>query len=343
MTGKIYTLKPFMDSLSVAGTMGHRNLLLLPLGGTGKERFDYLLGVEALAAGRLRITEVDEGGSVPELLAENTADRMILLVDGEELVGAKQNRILNTSVLIPPGATVKIPVSCVEQGRWNATSDAFQVGGHSPSRLRARKSRDVTASLKREGVARSDQHAVWDEVAACLQDAETDSPTEALHDVIEHRQDALSGYVKALNYLPETRGVIVAINGRFAAADIFDRAGTLETLWPRLITGYALDAIGRKENTASTLTARGAGALLEHVAELACDVCPTVGFGEDWRFEAEDVVGQALVAEKTCVHLSIFPNEDHNQREHEPLEGYVAPPSHRRNHRHREGPPGIVY
>ena len=48
----------------------------------------------------------------------NPLDEAVLLYDGEELVGAKQNRILNVSVLVGAGAKMPIPVSCVEQGRW---------------------------------------------------------------------------------------------------------------------------------------------------------------------------------------------------------------------------------
>jgi hypothetical protein len=38
--------------------------------------------------------------------------------DGEQLVGAKQNRILNMTVLVAAETEVTIPVSCVERGRW---------------------------------------------------------------------------------------------------------------------------------------------------------------------------------------------------------------------------------
>ena len=67
-----------------------------------------------MAAGTLQVTEVDESGSVPELLATNTGDEMVLLLDGEELVGAKQNRILNITLLAPAMQDTVIPVSCVE-------------------------------------------------------------------------------------------------------------------------------------------------------------------------------------------------------------------------------------
>jgi len=61
---------------------------------------------EVTAAGALEVTEVSEGGSVPTLRVVNKGDRAVFLLDSEELVGAKQNRILNTSVLIAAGQTI---------------------------------------------------------------------------------------------------------------------------------------------------------------------------------------------------------------------------------------------
>jgi hypothetical protein len=69
-------------------------------------------------AEKVRVTELNAGGSVPELRLENNADLPVLLVDGEELVGAKQNRVLNLTILAPAKRTTVIPVSCVEAGRW---------------------------------------------------------------------------------------------------------------------------------------------------------------------------------------------------------------------------------
>jgi hypothetical protein len=72
-----------------------------------------------------RVTEVSAIGGVPELKLINDADRPVLLLDGEELVGAKQNRILNVTVLAGAHSTIVIPVSCVEAGRWHHLSAEF--------------------------------------------------------------------------------------------------------------------------------------------------------------------------------------------------------------------------
>jgi len=323
------TLQPFLDGLTPEKAIGHRNLTLVPLTGEGRGRLDYILAADAIAAGKLTVTEISQGGSVPELLAISTADRMILLIDGEELVGAKQNRILNTTALLPANSKTNIPVSCVEQGRWHHTSMEFKSGSCSPSMLRALKSRDVGRNLRSEGRARSDQGVVWDAVAQNVVGAAVMSPTTAMHDVVEQRGDLIAGYIEALGYQQGARGVVVAMNGRFVAVDLFDKPDTLQRLWPRLVTGYAMDAMISLPPRASSrrFTAKGASALLEHVGQLPCVPCPTVGVGQDWRFEAEDIVGQALVAEDACAHLCAFPNHSDYQ---DTVTTGIQPPSRRR-------------
>ncbi len=59
----------------------------------------------------------------------------MLLLDGEHLEGAMQNRVLNVSVLAAARHDTVIPVSCVERGRWGYGS----VGR--PVRARVRTSR----------------------------------------------------------------------------------------------------------------------------------------------------------------------------------------------------------
>jgi len=304
------TLKPFVECVIPSDPLGHFNLTLVPLRGGGRQRVDYILSAEAISAGLLTVAELRGGGSVPELLAINESDKMILLLDGEELVGAKQNRILNTSVLLPSKSETRIPVSCVEQGRWHHVSRTFRSGSHSPSSLRRRKSKDVSRAYMAHGRALSDQRAVWQQVVECLCQSGIQSPTMAIHDILEQRRDLLSEYVNAFVYCEGTRGVIAATNGMFAAMDLFDNASTLRGVWSPLVTGYAMDALFRpaSEEAARQFTCRGAEILLERLSEIECLAFASVGTGEDWRFETTDILGQALVAGSVCVHLSAFPN-----------------------------------
>jgi hypothetical protein len=72
----------------------------------------------ALDDGTARATDVSDSGAVPEPRFENTGERPVLILDGEKLVGAKQNRVLNLTILAPAKEVIIIPISCVEAGRW---------------------------------------------------------------------------------------------------------------------------------------------------------------------------------------------------------------------------------
>src|SRR5262245_44972367 len=131
-------------------------LTVFPLVGPG-DAPTYLLLDEALAKGVAQVTETSASGSVPELKVENRSDLPILIVDGEALVGAKQNRIVNISILVPAQSITAIPVSCVERGRWSYRRPDFGSADHVLySKSRAQKSRHVSASLRASGRARAD-------------------------------------------------------------------------------------------------------------------------------------------------------------------------------------------
>jgi hypothetical protein len=127
------------------------------------------------------VEEVSEAGSVPTLTVDNRSDTLVLFLEGEELRGAKQNRILNTSVLVAAKKKTTIPVSCVERGRWDYKTRQFGSSGtrSSTNILYALKS-SVAKSLKEQRGHRSDQGEVWAEVDRVQSALGTDSPTRAL-------------------------------------------------------------------------------------------------------------------------------------------------------------------
>ena len=97
---------------------------------------DYDLASEAMVAGTLVVQEVSEEGSVCELAAKNLGDRPVLLVEGEELKGAKQNRAVVSSVLVAGRSRARIPVCCVQRGKWEYSSRQFSPGSCCPPTMR---------------------------------------------------------------------------------------------------------------------------------------------------------------------------------------------------------------
>src|SRR5580765_2077582 len=119
-----------LPSFRVGEPVHHAGLSVFPLFSDSIGQVEYCVAEQALAGGSATVEEVSESGSVPELLVDNRGDIRILLLEGEELRGAKQNRILNTSVLAAAHTKLKIPVSCVEQRRWRYSERHFRSSGH---------------------------------------------------------------------------------------------------------------------------------------------------------------------------------------------------------------------
>ena len=100
---------------------------------------------------------ITEQGSaeVPTITVTNSGQRPALLVEGETVTGGQQNRVLNVSVLVPGGATINVPVSCVEAGRWNGRS-AFERGRtFAPRRVRRVKNMTVSDSVRTASIMSS--------------------------------------------------------------------------------------------------------------------------------------------------------------------------------------------
>jgi len=88
----------------VGEPLRYQTLSVFPLFDGAMTPVEYALSDEGIGSGSVTVQEVSEAGSVPDLLVENKGDVRVLFIEGEELVGAKQNRVLNTSVLSPPTA-----------------------------------------------------------------------------------------------------------------------------------------------------------------------------------------------------------------------------------------------
>ena len=141
-------------------------LALFPLTTTQLPAGDYLPGPVAESVHAFTVQELEGAASVPELTVQNLGSVPVLLIEGETLLGAKQNRTLNLSVLCSPEGGTPIPVSCVEAGRWGAPEASHRSARHSPHAMRRAKVASTLDSAARGYGAHSDQGQVWADVDA---------------------------------------------------------------------------------------------------------------------------------------------------------------------------------
>jgi hypothetical protein len=310
-----------IDNVQIGDALEHRGIVIAPLFPRQDPTATYVTLDEALAGG-LRIRETSESGSVPELLVENPLSERVLLYDGEELVGAKQNRILNVSVLVEAKSTLTIPVSCVEQGRWSRRSADLSAAPHAASpELRHRKNMALQAQPLARGISQSE---VWDAVHEKATRMGVHSPTGASSDTFRAHAHSLHALEDAFPAQPGQCGAVLAI-GSSMCLDAVSRPDAFARLWPKLRAGYLLDALEHLDG--KPVSPAAIPMIFYETEEAAWTRQPSAGLGEDLRLSGERVLGSGLELEGEAIQLSVFMGAEGRNRE---AFGRIARPSRRR-------------
>jgi hypothetical protein len=300
-------IKNYLLGLRPAEPQRHGKMSVFPLSSSLDGGPDYTTLGEALEKALVSVTEVSAGGSVPELKVMNTADISVLLLDGEELAGAKQNRVLNTTILIKEKSETVIPVSCTEQGRWAYASKGFRDSDTVMSpKLRMEKARTVSTSLSSTGQYRSDQGTVWQKIDEQAAKAGTVSRTGAMKDTYEQKKAELEEYLKAFGLIPAQRGLLVFIGPDPVGFDFVSKDRAFGLLYPKLIKSYAMEAILEEKVDGAKPDLKMAEDFLREAAECEGKKYESVGRGDDFRYESKTMVGSALAVDGEVVHLAFF-------------------------------------
>ena len=312
-------INEYIGGLKLGRKQSYQNLTVFALLSDYNADSDYLTLDEALSGNLIDVVEKNEGGSVPELKVVNRSGRMVLILDGEELVGAKQNRIVNTTILIAANTTTVIPVSCVEQGRWSYKSDKFRSEKRMmASKLRARKADQVKFSLKNSGRFRSDQSAIWNQVEKMAMNLDAASPSMAMSEIYRKKAPSIEKYVKHFDLTDSQVGAVFMINGKTAGMDCFGKPATFSKVFEKLVESYALDAIdslGKDREKTKKGTKSEAGKFIEASAGCRVEAHQSVGLGTDCRLDADHSTGFALAHDKKVLHMSLFAKAAENTQQ----------------------------
>ena len=296
-----------LDQLELGSPITAANLTMYPLLLPEESAPGYLTLDEALAAGLASVTEVSESGSVPELLVKNGAAKPVLILDGEELVGAKQNRIVNLTILVAAQQTLHIPVSCVEAGRWARRSREFAAAGRAHYATgRARKLEQVSCAMRETGLREADQSDVWRDIDEKSRRMKAGSATHAAAAMYERSRSKLDAFLEELEAVPRQAGAVFTINGIVAGLDVFDSPATWRKSMRKLVQSYGLDALDNADGLASDAKPQPE-VFLSALKQAARERFPAIGVGEDVRIASDTIVGGGLVVDGKVVHLVAFP------------------------------------
>jgi hypothetical protein len=304
----IATLRSLVAQLTISPPLHCHGLTFFPLVWPTSEEPGYVLLADALDRGEAVVEEISEDGSVPNVRVINRCDKPLLIPEGEILVGAKQNRVVNATVLVAARSTFTLPVSCVEQGRWGYQSREFRSAFCAPPSLRACNMRAVRGNRDDRGAAEGDQDRVWSCVADGLADVGVDSPTASLTDGFSSMEERLRQCRQELRLPASAAGILVACGERVVGVDLFDSPTTFTRLWDRVSNAYFFDVFrtGEAAPPASPAPLDVAPAFLGQVVGRAQLRLPALGLGDELAIAGEGLVGAALLHAGRLVHLAAF-------------------------------------
>ncbi|MBQ6218527.1 MAG: tubulin-like protein [Methanosphaera sp.] len=299
-------LKNMLENLNTFPAEIHENMTVIGVNISEKNNSDLMSLEIGLNLGLVEISEVDENGSVNEVKIINKAVTPLLLIDGEEIIGSKQNRIINSTIIIPAKSEKIIPVSCTEAGRWNYNSTTFHYSKHmANSRVRRDKLISVSQSLKREKSFRSNQNKVWSNIREIQDELEVDSTTNALHDSFVQRSYDIESYKKSFTIHENQNGLIVYINGELVGFEIMYNSRRYKEYHDKIIESYILDAISKKgEEFNKELIDEDS--FLNMIKKSEFESYDSVGLGVDYRIDTDNLSGSAVIYNNKVVSASFF-------------------------------------
>jgi hypothetical protein len=291
----------------------HGSLAVFPVFGPAPQ-LHYVSFAHGRAAGA-SIKELERGASVNDLLVLNPTDDAVLLYEGEEVLGAQQNRTFDVSVLVGAHSALEVPVSCVEAGRWDGRrhDESFSPAPQAAyPALRSLKNRAARASVAAGAGPRAMQGEVWDEVAHKSARMHVASATGAMHDIYDGRRGRLEEFVEAIGLHDGQTGALVLIAGRPVVLDDVSRPEVFAALHGPLVQGYALDALesGAAMEAPTRPGTQTAEAFLRCVLAARVSEHDGIGLGRDVRFAQAGVAGAGLVVADELVQLTAFPERE---------------------------------
>lgn len=206
---------------------------------------------KALSDGRLKIQEHDQGPSVNTLQAVNTSKDTIYLMQGEVVVGGKQDRILAQDVLVAPGATIDIAAFCVEHGRWTEQRSGEQFIGTTGV---------AAQDVRKAAAVDHEQGKVWEKVAGNISANGTATSTGSYAHLMNDKEFLAerARYREKMMGLASSRagivGVIAVSGDKVIGCDVLATEEMFKQAYPQLLDAYIASALSHGAPVTMTTT-----------------------------------------------------------------------------------------
>ena len=295
-------------NFNVSEPVEKNNITAFFLSSIEKNNNKYLSFSEAIAKNQVQISEVNKKGLLTKLSVSNKSSNNIIILNGELIIGTqiRQDRIVDSTVLIPGYATVLINTFCGEQYRWSprlsnkiSTSESLYF-----SSGRANNAADINTKL-------SKQCRIWSEISEKISDFNVKSFTNSVDQIYKKKKVNVEEIVNFFKIPSEAVGVALGINNQLVNIDIFSNNYMLQIYLPKIIRSIALDSF-KKTSKKSYLKKKDVHRFLRQIHQANKQKRKVVEgtLGEELQFNSESVAGSILYHKEQTVHFSAFVKEN---------------------------------
>jgi len=281
--------------LKVGDPQQKNNIVVFFLSSDEKKNDSYLSFSQALDQKLVDVSEVNERGFINKLKVTNNSIQSLLILGGEQILGnkIKQHRIVASTTLIPPYATVLVNVNCAEQFRWSAQLD---------------DNMEVSATLYFSRRNLGKQFKIWDEIKNISNELRVKTFTSSVEEIYKKRKNNIQEIESFFEPSEHDIGVAIGVNNNLKSLDVFSSNLMLKIYLKKIIRSVAINNF-KKINYKSYLKNKDVYKFLRLIHQsnkFECKVDEGT-LGKRTRFNGESIEGNALYNEnQDIVHCSIF-------------------------------------
>ncbi|MFM7047066.1 MAG: ARPP-1 family domain-containing protein [Actinomycetota bacterium] len=297
-----------ITSLKPGAPITHEGITLIPIfAPEGRSSKIHIAGDELVVSELATPT-------VPQLQVHNPTPNDLLIPAGKILSGGHQTRVVNVSIVVPAGATIVIPVSCVEAGRWSGIARFADSRRFASRRVRETKARSVKRNLDMYKSKASAQGEVWNTISRELSSRGVNEETHLFLGVDENldrrsdRMEVVRRFVSDGVQAGQV-GVAVAHGEKILGVEVFPSTEALKVSWEAIVRAAVIDADEFSSKPEAADAARGIAALEKFLADVAATegtVSEGVGRGIEVHVETPTYVAHGLRVDGELVYCNAF-------------------------------------
>lgn len=274
----------------------YKNIAAIPIKTPINYKFDILTLAKGFELGLVEVKEC-ETPTVNTLVVKNNSVTPLLLVDGEEIIGGDQNRIVNTTVLVAPQSEMKVPVNCTEHGRWGYKHEFVHSNYMANSRTRYAKAHSCSHGM-------DEQRAVWNSIDELEMSRGFSSPTQAMSESYDNVKLDLADGIDEFKTVDGQTGVLIIIDGEIKGFELFFNSEIYSAYHEKILKSYIIDA--EINDNVFTINTDKAKTYIDNAIDSEFVEKKSVGLESSYEFKNDDGIGKVYAYKDEIIHLSYF-------------------------------------